>query len=601
MSNIIHYLNKDEEDEVSQGNFTIFNRYIKKKLNQIDSYDGDVRVETLVLYSEKNLYVLVVSNQEKVIDNDRAYQNGDGFHFVIAKPKENNSLTDEFYVLGVSPLSNTKRRVFEWYKNVEFTGRQINNGDIKHKYMDGDMYFLAIVSWEELNPYKPYIYEELGFNISYVRDINGEKKIFILEEDEYIQCENSLRNYKVFKFENLTSNDTSTILIDLDKINCKTDKDVMLRLGVNSIKESIANIHLKINDKKSIIKSERVTKGLNLLKVKLDKDNLREGTNSIEAKVNLDECTVKKDFELYVYNKEKFNNLENEINTFNRVDNKFLEESINSLKFYCKDFNKSLSQLKEYESFENLDKYIKDIEHKLNLVRHSEDFFKRGQVLRLGLKSDSDGSSEPYSLYIPKSVEHNNFKGLMVCLHGSGSDDRHTFNIFYERLAEESGLVMIAPFARGTSHGYCTTEALSEIIELTQKIKAMFGLEDKKTILQGFSMGGYGVLRTFDYCNKEFDALAIFSGHYDIPGMFGIENEPNYLEDENISKFKGKDMIIYRGSKDGNCDFNDVKEFLDKIKLVNNKAEVVVSECGHEGLREEWYESFKDWVNKILK
>lgn len=192
MSNIIYYLNKDEENEVLQGNWTIFNRYVKKKLNEIDGSNDDEKVETLVLYSENNLYVLVVSNQEKVIDNDRAYQNGDGFHFVIAKPKENNSLADEFYVVGVSPLNDTKRRVFEWYKNVEFTGRQISNGDIKHKYMDGNMYFLAVVSWEELNPYKPYIYEELGFNISYVKDINGEKKIFILEADEYIQCENIL-------------------------------------------------------------------------------------------------------------------------------------------------------------------------------------------------------------------------------------------------------------------------------------------------------------------------------------------------------------------------------------------------------------------------
>lgn len=404
----------------------------------------------------------------------------------------------------------------------------------------------------------------------------------------------------MFKFENLTSNDTSTILIDLDKINCKTDEAVMLRLGVNSIRESIVNIKLKINNEKSINKSERVTKGLNLIKITLDKDTLREGNNSIEAKVNLDEYKVKKDFKLYVYNKEKFNILEEEINTFNKIGNKFLEESINSLKFYCKNFNKSLSQLKEYESFGSLEKYINDIEHKLNLVKNGEDLFKRGQVLRLGLESKSDGSMEPYSLYIPKSVESDNFKGLMVCLHGSGSDDRHTFNIFYEKLAEETGLVMVAPFARGTSHGYCTTEALSEIIEITQKIKAMFGLEDNKTILQGFSMGGYGVLRTFDYCNKEFDALAIFSGHHDLPGMFEIENEPNYLEDENISKFKDKDMIVYHGSKDGNCDFNKVKEFLDKIKLVNNKAEVVVSECGHQGLKEEWYESFKEWVNKII-
>lgn len=600
MDNIIYYMNRHEENEILSGNWTIFDRYEKNKLNAINDKNNDLKVRTLVLYSVKNLYVLVVSNQDKIINNDRAYQNGDGFHFVISKPNEDGIPTDEFYVIGVSPLSNNKRRIFQWYKNVECTGKQITNGDIKYKYIDGNMYFLASISWEELNPYKPYICEKLGFNISFVRDINDEKKTFILKEDDYIQSENSLRKYELFKFENPTSNDTPDILIDLDKINCKTYENVMLRIAINSNNESTANIHLKINNKKCINKVKKVTKGLNLIRIVLNNYNLEEYNNIINLKVNLDTYTMEKNFQLYIYNEEKFNMLENKINTFNKAENMFLKESIDSLKFYCKDFNNYLSQLKEYESFETLDNYIKDIEYKLDLVKNGEDLFKAGQVLRLGFKSREDASIQPYSLYIPKSVENNDFQGLMVCLHGSGSDDRHGINIFHKRLAEELGLIMLAPFARGTSHCYCTTEALSEIIEITQKIKSIFKLDNKKTILQGFSMGGYGVLRTFDYCKKEFQALAIFSGHHNLANIFEIENQPNYLDDHNISKFKNADMIIYHGTKDGNCDFKEVKEFLDKISLVNNKATVFTSECGHEGLKKEWYESFKEWVNKII-
>lgn len=600
MGNLIYYLNKEDEIEIQRGNWTILDKYERNKLACIKVKNIEDGVESLALYSEKYLYVLVISKQKDIANNDRAYQNGDGFHFVIAQPKEQNELADEFYVIGVSPLSNTKRRVFEWYKNIDFTGKPIDNGEIKHKIIGDRVYFLASIGWKDLTPYKPYIYEKLGFNISYARDDNGKKKIFILENDEYIRCENSLRNYRVYEFQKPRSGSEPLIVADLDRSNCKVNEDVVLRLGINSDKESVANMNVTINGKETMKIDKVLVKGLNAIKILLDNNKLIEANNDIKVRVKLNEHIFERKFNLYIYNEEKFNSIYDGVNRINKGGNKLLEESVNSLRFYCNDFQSRLSELKRYEEFEVLDQYIKDIEYKLKLVEEGQYLFERGQNLRLGLKSQIDESIQPYSLYIPKSVKDNDFKGLMVTLHGSGSDDRHGFNDYFVKLAEEIGIIMVSPYGRGTSHCYCTKEALEEVLELTLKIKKIFGIEGKKTILEGFSMGGYGVLRIYHYCNKEFDALAIFSGHHNLAEEFGFKNEPNYLDDENIELFKNTPMILYHGNKDGNCDFKEVKEFINKLKLVNDKAEVIISGCGHESLREEWYESFKQWVKKVI-
>lgn len=183
----------------------------------------------------------------------------------------------------------------------------------------------------------------------------------------------------------------------------------------------------------------------------------------------------------------------------------------------------------------------------------------------------------------------------MICLHGSGSDDTSVFGSrLYIRLAEESGFIMAAPFARGESHCYCPQESLNDIVELTAVLKRIFNITDQPVILQGFSMGGYGVLRVYDYCSHIFDGIAMFSGHPDLPPEFGISDQPDYMKDENIEKFKNANMIIYHGSQDLNCSFEEMNKFIDKLKGINQKLQVVISDCGHSGIREEWYESFKN-------
>ncbi|WP_288228005.1 prolyl oligopeptidase family serine peptidase [uncultured Clostridium sp.] len=184
-------------------------------------------------------------------------------------------------------------------------------------------------------------------------------------------------------------------------------------------------------------------------------------------------------------------------------------------------------------------------------------------------------------------------------LHGSGSDDTSAFNNeIYVKLAEEHNAIIAAPFARGTSHGYCPKECLEDIVEITNKLASIFSFDENQIFLCGFSMGGYGVLRVYDYCPQIFYGIIMLSGHYNIPSMFSIEGGPNYLEEQNIIKFSKLPMIIFHGRKDMNCSYEEMITFINKIQKINPRVCVDIDDdIGHSDLNFSWYKKLGEWLN----
>ena len=75
----------------------------------------DVKVTYRLAYGTNFFYVYVEVDAQKLVYRDRAYQNGDGFHMVLAKPTANNQPADEFYVLACSAVD---RKNMEWSRNI---------------------------------------------------------------------------------------------------------------------------------------------------------------------------------------------------------------------------------------------------------------------------------------------------------------------------------------------------------------------------------------------------------------------------------------------------------------------------------------------------
>lgn len=182
------------------------------------------------------------------------------------------------------------------------------------------------------------------------------------------------------------------------------------------------------------------------------------------------------------------------------------------------------------------------------------------------------------------------------------------------RLAKDTRAVLAAPKARGASHAYAPHAVLEDIVEVTELAQSLFATN--RTILTGFSMGGYGVLRAYDYCPRLFDALAVISGHpnlanqwaaavreaaLDNPALaWALEQHPNYCEAESLQRFAGVPIIVFHGREDRNCAYSAVEPFLQKLRELNPHSEIQVSDgIGHSGLTEDWYQQLLHWLKTL--
>src|SRR5512143_4205236 len=77
----------------------------RRAFSQVDPVRTDakpVEAHYRLAYGTDFLYVYVEAQGDRLTFNDRAYQNGDGFHMVIARPRPGDAPTDEFYVAACS-------------------------------------------------------------------------------------------------------------------------------------------------------------------------------------------------------------------------------------------------------------------------------------------------------------------------------------------------------------------------------------------------------------------------------------------------------------------------------------------------------------------
>ena len=83
--------------------------------------DSLVPISYRLGYGAGFFYLYVEAEAGRLVFNDRAYQNGDGFVLLLAKPQANGDPTDEFYELACSAVNKPSlewtRRMF-WYVNI---------------------------------------------------------------------------------------------------------------------------------------------------------------------------------------------------------------------------------------------------------------------------------------------------------------------------------------------------------------------------------------------------------------------------------------------------------------------------------------------------
>jgi predicted esterase len=560
-------------------------------------------------YGPDFLYVFVGCEADSLIFRDRAFQNGDGFHMVIAAPHADDSPTDEFYVIACSAVNRPEmqwsRRVI-WYYNVDHLFQKLGrDARLEFAARDGRIGFELLLPWQDISPYHPWFSDGIGFNIRFVKAIGRTDRIeYILVQDPHIDSEQHLRLYARLSFAPPTPVDGCRSYAVLDRNHIAQGDPLGVRIATAapaSCKEEDVVATIKSGEgtrvasgsARYLCEPETITRDM----IDLDTRDLPPGGYRIEwsSRVN----GSRGETGLTIMPALDFPARQGRLD---QIAGKISAGSATTIRYQLAEIEKRMAAVRPYETC--ADERIA-IARTLDLLERADAgkdaLAGRTGFFRRAFRSRVDGTLQPYGIRVPAGFDRGRRYPLIVYLHGSGSDETD-LESRTSLSPPGRGCIEICPRARGTSNAYTTEGAQEDIAEAIEDVMANYPIDSSRVVLTGFSMGGYGVYRTFFETPKKFGALAVFSGHPDIGNRYtGREDQPAFLEERYLLPFNGVPIFIFHGRQDRNCPYELTEELVTKLRKAGAKVEFrTEANAGHQMPGAETTAAYHAWLGTML-
>ncbi len=561
----------------------------------------DIATRHKMAYTLNYLYLLIETERDSIVFRDRAYQNGDGFHLVIALP-DSGKATDEFYVLRFSPASETKNipaRKGVWYYNVGLSGKQLSSStQFVCKSKGGKSFFELALPWNEVYPYHPLFSESIGINLCFVKAIGEKNKnYYFLKKDNRIQSELSKREYITAKFEPPVQPDKAVSFAHVERRNSTAGDSVNVKIISFAKSENTVSYLLSVRSADeysytSVYKEIPLSAGINPNTFVLPTGKLLPGGYIIVWK-----CTDNSEGEIPFsilpaidYDKEKTD--------LDKLRNEISDGDYKTLLFTLQNLVKDYEKLKPYETAGGIRERFNTYFSTLDEIRiHSRYLSEKPGISRRAFLSAIDSSLQPYTIKLPANFDPKKKYPLFVMLHGSGSDDQ---GMLYNQLTEND-FIEIAPYGRGTSNCFTSDGAETDVIEAIEDAIINYPVNASEIILAGFSMGGYGAYRIYHEYPGMFKGVAVFSGHPNLATIWLGEGYPDFLDPSYLKTFRNTPFFIYHSKNDLNCPYSLTLDLVEKLKNAGARVDfVTTSEGGHGIIDKEYLPEYFKWVKDTI-
>jgi len=580
------------------------NLLVKRDFNYIWQFDNPptdtVPVNYVVGYTPTHFYLYIETLSDSINFRNRGFSNGDGFKILFTIPQK-DTLTDEFYGLNFSPSKThdywARKKI--WIYNLKTVLWNFSQETLfEHMEQNGKCGFEALISWNDIPPYHPWILPEIGFNLYFAKAIgdtitNG----YAVVHDYGIWDEGVKRKFTPLHFENPKSVDKPIILAVPKKRTINLFEHLSIDItAISDIKKEV-NLSIKVVDDSSMViyKNEYTIK---MGKV-LSKDSIDVGLNGLKPgdykvlMISSNDTLSNTNFtiipklaygQMYRYISDNPNYLGT--------------GTVNTLIFKLNLLQLELSKIKPYESGKDLLGRINNFVKEYEMFQKGIDpFTEKTKPYRRAFKSKYDGTYQPYTINLPDDYDSTKKYPLLVFLHGSGVDEQGLLNS--PRSNEK--FIEIAPLGRDMYNCYSSDSSQNDIIEAIEDVIANFPVDTSKIIIGGFSMGGYGALRTFYEHPDLYKGVAVFAGHPHLASNWLDGEHPNFLYKKYLNVFVNKSVFIYHGAKDGSLPVHLIENM--SKELEKNGAKVILSiakEKGHSYPDKETNEKYYNWLNMIL-
>ncbi|MGE5497951.1 MAG: prolyl oligopeptidase family serine peptidase, partial [Syntrophothermus sp.] len=562
--------------------FNLKSRYLFPKVNLSMGFDGD------------SLRILATVYDNHFIDQDRSWRYGDGFFITAAFPGQGDTVeTDKFLSFGFS-LENKKPVSVVVSRDGIYQLRGSNTASIllqvdsvKHK---AD--YRISIPWSTLYPFNPLADSSAGINIIYIsRNEDGSRKILKYFDDPNYDTEAT--NKRRFAPLYFRQSDKSGFQLsgELEK-RLLTDNSAAVKLTVYAPAEFSARVLITVSDSTGKIISEKnyteiFQAGKSTIYKNIDSP-VSEGSYNISVMLN---DTIKWKDSFYRLEAGTTGRFRKEISLIPSSGDKILINSIAAVGNYIEELDKMIASFDKRKDPFAVKNKVEKIRNLIKMCKVNKNIYCEPGYLQSAFLSVADSSLQPFSVYLPEGFDIRKEYNLICALHGSGVDESQTVISSGKEFCGRDNIV-IGPRGRDLSSWY-TGKSEDDAVNLIKTAKEIFRI--KKTILYGFSMGGYGTWRISFLHPELFDGAIIVSG---IP--FNIKNnEPADNMNTHLGRAVNLPFLVIHGTEDHSLDIKHTDDFIEALRKRNYNVKYIrIPGAGHGNFKSS--EMIKEWLGSNI-
>ncbi len=573
----------------------------------------DISASVRFMFDAKRFYVAVEVIDDRFEFPSRSWRYGDGFLLTFFDPVQGNA-GDRFSTFGFSQIKNKPAALLLNRDGVYFPPVSLQDLDLEIAFDEKKnmiRYEIAI-PFTLLTPFRPFIQKSWGINLTYADRDGEERELVQLFPDPGFDTELSrVRRGEVFDFI-LRSGAVRARLQGLMSASHYFDDDPkVLVLGIQNPRDE-EEWTLRYNLSSAPINREgraklHVPPGWNRIEWVLEEKAFPTEAYVLSVGVidGQGSLLFTQDNPFFVLNRSEMETMTSELDEA-RAGELFSEEARFRNSFPSVDFR--VSRIEEYmdrahphEDMTRIHQFYVDFDFLMERIRQKEPaLFLPGRIGRLAHVSEIDGTLQPYSVYVPEFYNGEEALPLLVTLHGSGVDEKQSIRLVAQTMlnfhmsGKAGRFLILAPQARGLSDWYLG-DAGMDVMECIAHVKTLYNVDERRIMLDGFSMGGYGAWRLGLRYPDVFRAVVIRSGAIAPPDSIGGENILDLMKPQTPNSF-----FVVHGAKDNAVSVSNARSAVQKLEELGiDHRYVEVKDAAHGG-----YDKWSDiltWLKRKVK
>lgn len=554
-----------------------------------------------VAYGDEFLYILVTFAGNRIVARDRGYQFGDGLVVVVAEPMLDDAPSERYYMLG---FSHQDRATSKWASRVLWEHDRVScllpldrTVEVAAAATDGVGRLEVAIPWRVLHPYHPWLSPALGVNACFAK-ARGEGDTDFYELFPFTRGEQESRSSIRMVFEPPHFSDGHRIAISAPGRIVQGER-LHASIAVCASATTDDRVTARImSGEGDLVALDRlpfhVAEGLTRLEWEIDTPALPSGGFRIQWRSS--NWAIESEQGLSVLPRTTPDELRHRARG---VEATLPQDDAATLAFEEESLARRLAALppartagNERLAMENLLHDISCAEGGGNPIRNRRGIFRRA------LRSQIDGSLQPFSVLIPQGLAEGPAP-LCVTFHGSGVDDfQHLQSM--GAMWFPPGFLVAAPYGRGASNSFTQGHAQRDVAEAVNSMARAYPVDPERVFLMGFSMGAYGALRTYFETPKRYRAVALFS----TPPTARLDGEvhPDFTKPDAAKTFAGTPVFVFHGRRDNSTPLADAERMVEALQHAGASVTFIVEDgVGHGSPGSDTFRAYFKWIDAFVR